>query len=331
MLKFDFNLFLCQNKLMITDKIKNKLKSFVAEYQEKAGTFNGSLVIFEFIEFIKNEPTIKDLLKEQFSYCENQREIILKKSDSELDSIINNKDAIDPNNSNTWLGKDVFTKEHDSICDIIKNPAPYNQTDLTLPIYLTYLLVVHESVYRGKIEIKNNSDKSKKITQVIKDVSTASMPFKYKDKNEEKSLTLPMLAFCVLCLTAVCSYIFSELEKSEFLKGNSPKSSISFDPEESILYIRSWEIKITLKNDKPIDHYILEAIFSKEDLSEQADFKEISEDIIKEEYNGKWERFRHACDKLNQKIFKATDNKISDFIEYTTGKTGWCKINQKYL
>jgi hypothetical protein len=270
-------------------------------------------------------------LEEQIFYCENQREIILKKSDRELDSVINNKDAIDPKNPNTWLAKDVFTKEHNSVYDIIKNPAPYNQEDLVLPIYLAYLLVVHESVYKGKIEIKNNSDKSKKITQVIKDVSTASIPFKYKDQNEEKSLSLQMSAFCLLCLTVVCSYIFSELEKSEFLKGNPPKSSISFDSEESILYIRSWKIKITLKNDKPIDHYILEAIFSKEDLNEQTDFKEISEDIIKEEYNGKWERFRHACDKLNQKIFKATDNKISDFIEYTTGKTGWCKINQKYL
>lgn len=315
---------------MTIDKIKNKLKSFVAEYQEKAGTFNGSLVIFEFIEFIKNEPTIKGLLEEQFSYCENQRELILKKSDSELDSVINNKDTIDPKNPNTWLAKDVFTKEHDFTCDIIENPVPYNQEDLTLPIFLAYLMVVHETVYKGKVEIKNNSDKSEKITQVIKDVSTASIPFRYKDKNEEKSLSLPMSAFCLLCLTAVCSYIFNELEKSEFLKSNSPKSSISFDSEESILYIRDWEIKITLKNDKPIDHYILEAIFSKEDLSEQTDFKEISEDIIKEEYGGKWERFRHACDKLNQKIFKGTNNEISDFIKYTTGKTGWCKIRQKY-
>jgi len=41
---------------MTPDKIKNKLESFVAEYQEKLGTFNGNLVIFDFIEFIMEGP-----------------------------------------------------------------------------------------------------------------------------------------------------------------------------------------------------------------------------------------------------------------------------------
>ncbi len=314
---------------MTIDKIKNKLKSFVAEYQEKVGTFNGSLVIFEFIEFIKNEPAIKELLEEQFSYCESQRDIILKKSDSELDSVINNKDAIDPKNPNTWLAKDVFTKEHDFVCDIIENPVPYNQEDLTLPIFLSYLMVIHEAVYKGKVEIKNNSNKSEKITQVIKDISTASIPFKYKDKNEEKSLTLPMSAFCLLCLTVVCSYIFSELEKSEFLKGNPPKSSISFDSEESILYIRDQEIKITLKSRPPVEHYILKTIFDN-DLNKSVSFYDIAE-CEKDEYRDNWNRYRNACDKLNVKISKQTKNKINDFIDYKTGIDGWCKINQKYL
>jgi len=314
---------------MTIDKIKNKLKSFVAEYQEKAGTFNGSLVIFEFIEFIKNEPAIKELLGEQFSYCESQRDIILKKSDSELDSVINNKDAIDPKNPNTWLAKDVFTKEHDFVCDIIENPAPYNQEDLVLPIYLAYLLAVHEAVYKGKIEIKKGSDKSEKITQVIKELSTVFIPFKYKDKNEEKSLPLQMSAFCLLCLTVVCSYIFSELEKSEFLKGNPPKPSISFDSEESILYIRDQEIKITLKSRPPVEHYILKTIFDN-DLNKSVSFYDIAE-CENDEYRDNWNRYRNACDKLNVKISKQTKNKINDFIDYKTGIDGWCKINKKYL
>jgi hypothetical protein len=60
---------------------------------------------------------------------------------------------------------------------------------------------------------------------------------------------------------------------------------------------------------------------------------EIAEDFRNVEYDGQndWPTYRHACDNLNDKILKATDNKIIGFITYTTGKTGWCKINQKYL
>ena len=41
-----------------------------------------------------------------------------------------------------------------------------------------------------------------------------------------------------------------------------------FDKDESILRFYGKDIKIRLKSDKPIDHYILEAIFSKKDLTE---------------------------------------------------------------
>ena len=145
----------------------------------------------------------------------------------------------------------------------------------------------------------------------------------------EKAITSAQ--FLDSSMEIINKHIIDTIDSQAFLEGNKPISPISFDLENSILYIRGQEIKITLKNDKPIDHYILEAIFSKEDLKEQTDFVEIAEDTIKEDYNSNWQRFRNACDNLNQKIAKATDNKIPDFIIYTTGKTGWCKINQKYL
>jgi hypothetical protein len=316
---------------MATDKIKNKLDSFVAEYQEKLGTFNGNLVIFEFIEFIKNEPATKAIMKDQFAYFESQKEIIIKMTDDELDANLSNKIAIDPGNPKTWPGKDVFTKEYDIATAVMKDSQPFSQIELNLPVSLTNLIVIHELVSKAKEELKNNPEKSEELIQTIKELSTTLLPFKFKDKNEEKSLSLVLSVYYLNCLAVVCSYIFSELDAKEFLKGNDPKPPVSFDPENSILYIRGQEIKITLKNDKPIDHYILEAIFSKEDLSEQTDFVEIAEDTIKEDYNGNWQRFRNACDNLNQKIAKATNNKIPDFIAYTTGKTGWCKINHKYL
>ncbi len=89
---------LCQNRPMITDKIKNKLESFITKYQEKLGTFNGNLVIYEFIEFIKNNPTVKAIMKDQFAYCDSQKDLIMKMSDDDLDARLNNKVPFDPEN-----------------------------------------------------------------------------------------------------------------------------------------------------------------------------------------------------------------------------------------
>ena len=83
---------------MITDKIKNKLESFITKYQEKLGTFNGNLVIYEFIEFIKNNPTVKAIMKDQFAYCDSQKDLIMKMSDDDLDARLNNKVPFDPEN-----------------------------------------------------------------------------------------------------------------------------------------------------------------------------------------------------------------------------------------
>ena len=44
-----------------------------------------------------------------------------------------------------------------------------------------------------------------------------------------------------------------------------------------------------------------------------------------------WNVLRHACDNLNKKVEKSTGGKEKEFLKYTTGKTGWCKINPKYL
>ena len=76
--------------------------------KKKLALLMAAWLFLNLLSLLKTNLAIKELLGEQFSYCESQRDIILKKSDSELDSVINNKDAIDPKNPNTWLAKDVF-------------------------------------------------------------------------------------------------------------------------------------------------------------------------------------------------------------------------------
>jgi len=315
---------------MTPDKIKNKLESFVAEYQEKLGTFNGNLVIFDFIEFIKTNSTVKAIMKDQFAYFESQKEIIIKMTDEELDAHLPGSKVFDPEKPDTWPGQDIFAKEYGVATAIMKDSQPFSQIEMNLPVCLTNLIVIHELISKAKEELKDNPEKSEELTQTIKELATTSLPFKFKDKNEEKSFSLVLPAYYLNCLAVVCSYIFSELDAREFLKGNKPNPPISFDPKNSILYIRGQEIKITLKNAEPYDHYILAALFKNDDLHDKAYYSEITDDYFEGEEN-KHRGFYSACENLNDKIAKQTNNTILDFIIYTSGKTGWCKINQKYL
>lgn len=104
--------------------------------------------------------------------------------------------------------------------------------------------------------------------------------------------------------------------------------SFGFDSDKSILYFQETEIPISLKNDKTNSHYILEHIFKSDDLNQQFPFSEIAEDTFRED-NSNWRKYYRACEDVNKKVYKAT--KIDDFLEFSSGKTAWVKINEKYL
>jgi hypothetical protein len=101
-----------------------------------------------------------------------------------------------------------------------------------------------------------------------------------------------------------------------------------FDFNKSILYFQEKEIHISLKNDKTNAHYVLEHIFKSDDLGQQFPFSEIAEDTFKEN-NDSWRKYYRACEDINKKVYKAT--RIDDFLEFSSGKTAWAKINKKYL
>lgn len=101
-----------------------------------------------------------------------------------------------------------------------------------------------------------------------------------------------------------------------------------FDLDNGILYFQETEIKMFLKNDKTNAYYILAHIFKNGDLDQQFSFTEIAEDTFGEN-NEKWKKYYRACEDINKKVYKKT--KIDDFLEFTSGKTGWVKINKKYL
>lgn len=313
---------------MTTDKIKDQLIDFNRQFKKNSGHFKSFEVIFDYVSFLKSEPYLKELLDPLFAYVNKQLEIMKGTAKSpeksqEFDNI--SMDILDPS---TLSGMPVFSQEFETWQKALENKQDVSIMAL-LPVNLLCLLIISIEMQEIKDSQKaGNIERTNELIKDVKDDSFSIMPAHNIKNFPEKAITSAQ--FLDSSMEIINKHIIDTIDSQAFLEGNKPISPISFDKENSILYIRGQKIKIALKSEKPIDHYILEAIFSK-DLTDQTDFVEISEDYLKEDYGGNRQRFRHACDKLNRKISKATSNKINDFISYTTEKNGWCQINHKYL
>lgn len=108
---------------------------------------------------------------------------------------------------------------------------------------------------------------------------------------------------------------------------------LSFDVEKSTLHLTGKKIEISIKkNGRTNGHYILLHLFTSEEGLEQLyHYAEIAEDTFKSEYEEKtaWKKYYRSCEDINEKIRKQTG--IDDFLIFTTGRTGWVKVNEKYL
>ena len=313
---------------MTTDKIKDQLIDFNRQFKKNSGHFKSFEVIFDYISFLKSEPYLKKLLDPLFVYVNKQLEVMKgtvksPEKNKEFDNI-----SIDILAPSTLSGMPIFSQEFKTWQKALENKQDVSIMAL-MPVNLLCLLIV--SIEMQEIKDSQKAGDIERTNELIKDVmedSFSIMPAHNIKNLPEKAITSAQ--FLDSSMEIINKHIIDTIDSQAFLRCNKPVLPISFDKENSILYIRGQEIKIALKSEKPIDHYILEAIFSK-DLTNQTDFVEISEDYLKEDYEGNRQRFRHACDKLNRKISKATNNKINDFISYTTEKNGWCQINHKYL
>jgi hypothetical protein len=320
---------------MTTDKIKNKIESFIKQYQANSGTFEGFRIIFDFVSFLKSEPYIQKILGDIFERAESQKQIMSRMNESkELDKYDTSKIVFDLKKPVDSSAIPVFKQENDSWQKKIKNQKDLN-IFILLPIYLLDLIVVYDLMTKAQDNIKsNNPEEANRLAQIAKEESFSLAPIKVKDDQDNvKNVSVSTASFHLECMALVSKYILDTIGAEEFLAHSKPKPPISFDKDNSLLNIRGEEIKIARQKDKPIDHYILECIFSKDDISDPADFSEISREYLKEEYDKTkdWNKFRHACENLNKKIEKDTKDKINDFLLYSTEKLGWCKINQKHL
>ena len=315
---------------MTADKIKEKLERFVERYQENIGSFDGFLVISEFFEFITTEPKIKGLLKDQFEYCEQQMKIVEEMPDGEMDKYLPSHVVLDVNRPEDW-NLAIFQKEHNDLVKMVKESEPLNVVSLEMPVALLNLSLIFGLIKQANEDSKNNPKDAEEIIQKIKQLSATHVPFKVKDQNKENSFSLMMPQYYLRCLAVASLYIVNELGAKEFLKGNKPAPLVKFDKDESLLIIKGTKIKISRTNDRPIDHYILEAIWDNEDISDEVYFRDIAkkmDEFADYDKTRDWRKFYRACQHLNQKVQTDTDDKIINFLE---AHSTWCRINPKYL
>lgn len=307
----------------MVSKIKQKIQILLAKYKENSGTIKGFDVIFEYVDFIKKEPYTANLLQEGFSYAEEQ----IKLLEASLPKI---EDMEIPNVHKIFEMKSAseapMHKEAIAIGLVQRENNEQASIKQIIPLALTNLVLLYKAMGRVKEQLQNKEPIEDKLN-ILQDLPISTL----RVKVGEELFSQPFALFASSSLLTTAKYILDHIDSEELSIAKETKKEPWFEKDKSILHFLGEEIKIARQKDRPIDHYILECIFSKDDISDPADFSEISEDFLKEDYDNLkgWNKFRNACDKLNDKI--ETETKIKDFILYSTEKLGWCKINQKYL
>jgi len=315
---------------MQKQQIKQKLKNYLETFKQEKGGFKSLEVIYEYINFLKSEKYTKELLKDTWKYAEEQKNILT----SSIDDIKKEDLVLDPKN---LLNSPIFKKEMKISQERIDNEEEVFNTSELVPVMLTSLMTTCDMMS----SIKNNelSDSLKQIkdldiSSLLCNAKNMTMGFQNMEVLPDKNVTIENSQFHEASIEIVNKYIIDQIDSEEFLTKGESKSKLSFDKKKSELNIYGDIVKIQLKSDKPNDHYILEYLFEQENIFDEADFRDIAETKLSmTEYDSSkdWNVLRHACDNLNKKIAKATNEKEKEFLIYTTGKTGYCKINPKYL
>lgn len=122
-------------------------------------------------------------------------------------------------------------------------------------------------------------------------------------------------------------------KKTKTPKKKKAALSPSFDVEKSILLLIGKQVLVSVKsNGKTNGHYVLQHMFTAEEgLNQQYPYAEIAQDAFNSDYEGKtaWRKYYRACEDINERVRKKTGK--DDFLIFTTGRTGWVQVNEKYL
>lgn len=141
-----------------------------------------------------------------------------------------------------------------------------------------------------------------------------------------------------LSFKVVNSEVFDRLDQECFVANESDTDEKTyFDKKKSILHIKGKVVRINKSSQITNAHKILQYIFitNKNNLDDEFFYSEIAMDEFDEiDYSGRknnWRRYHRACTDINDKITDQTNNIITDFLVYNTGRRGSVQVNQKYL
>lgn len=140
-----------------------------------------------------------------------------------------------------------------------------------------------------------------------------------------------------LSFKVVNSEVFDRLDKLHFLEAGPHLGKTYFDETKSILYIQGRKIHINIQDTVTNAHKLLRHFFisNKNNLGDDFYYVEIAEDEFSElDYKNRknnWRKYHYACEDINRKVERQTNNDIKDFLVFNTGIKGRVKINAKYL
>lgn len=307
--------------------LKKELIDYNRDFKQMMGTFSSYETVFDYINLITSNRYLAEMI---FPTVEGlQKEVnIFENNKIDFKNI-----SFDSNDLTTYDNMPVFKEQFKSWKIDAENNRDFRPMT-ALPIFFMVLVETAYKIQRIKeCQKANELEEAKKIIEEIKEESFSFINSNPSDPENDKRILYGQ--FIDISMEMVNKFLIDEIDSQSLLAKNKPESNLSYNSDDCLLYINGKELKIKLKTTKPIDAFVLDVLFSNHDnLGDEIDLSEVAGYFDSEaSYNSQndYQRYRHACDNLNKKIAKQTDNKITDFILYTTGKTGWCKINKKYL
>lgn len=298
--------------------IKTQLLEFCNEFKKHAGTFYSYQIVHDYISFISSDKSIAMFL---LPMIDNLGPEISSWKDSDLQELKNitiTNDNLEGLKNIPYF-KDVFSSWGDDLA----NKGVFKPVK-ALPIYFSFLSVMAYKIEEINEYQKNNQ--TKEAERIIEEIKEES--FSFIQNPIDKNQTLSYSKFATVCMEMVNKYIIDEIDSIAILENNTPKKQIDYDDKNFILYIRGRAVRIKRKNEEPLDHYILKSL-SESDFKEEVFYSEMIQDFFEGDEK-KYRSLYSACERLNDKIF-TEDNNIKDFLEYSSGRKGSCKVNRKYL
>lgn len=317
--------------------IRQKLIDYLTELKMNLGLSKSFEVVFNYIDFIKTDSYLKELMKPFLERAEKEIKNIFDLYEKEKENINEDEELslkpieILPEEIPDLISSEIpiFKEELVKMGNVIKNDN-YVNIMFFKHLYFTLLFSIYYKMTKvKKLQKEGRKEEDLEIIEEIKEMSIFPLPsIKIGDKPETKGMMTGQAIYNSMFI--INKYIIDEIDSRIILEDNLPKKKIYYNDKDSILHIREYSIKIQFKSAPPVEHYILKTIFEDKDIARKVYFYEISENEG-DEYSDNWNRYRNACVKLNEKILKQSNYNINDFIIHKTGIDGWCKIDKKYL